>query len=47
MSLADLQSWLRLEGIREDLDAITLLTVRNELDNLAADTSTSSTVPFD
>ncbi|SEI02345.1 DEAD/DEAH box helicase [Pseudomonas asplenii] len=47
MSLAELQSWLRLEGIREDLDAITLLTVRNELDNLAADTSTSSAVPFD
>lgn len=47
MSLADLQSWLRLEGIREDLDGITLLTVRNELDNLAADTSTSSVEPFD
>lgn len=47
MSLADLQSWLRLEGIREDLDAITLLTVRNELDNLAADTSRSSAEPFD
>jgi hypothetical protein len=34
MSLADLQSWLRDEGIRDDLDAITWMTVRTELDNL-------------
>jgi hypothetical protein len=36
MGLADLQSWLLREGIRDDLDAITLLTVRMELDNLTA-----------
>jgi superfamily II DNA/RNA helicase len=39
MSLADLQSWLLKEGVREDLDAITRLTVRSELDNLAPDAS--------
>lgn len=39
MSLANLQSWLLQEGIREDLDAVTRLTVRNELDNLALDLS--------
>lgn len=37
MSLADLQSWLLKEGIRDDLDSIIRLTVRSELDNLAAD----------
>lgn len=39
MSLASLQSWLLQEGVRCDLDTITRLTVRNELDNLAADTN--------
>lgn len=39
MSLAGLQSWLLNEGIRCDLEAITRLTVRNELDNLVPDTS--------
>ncbi|MEG3155154.1 DEAD/DEAH box helicase [Sphingomonas sp. RB1R13] len=34
MSLSDLQSWLRTDGIREDLDAITRMTVRTEIDNL-------------
>lgn len=47
MSLADLQSWLRQEGIREDLDAITRLTVRIELDNLAIDPSLPSTAEID
>lgn len=37
MSLADLQSWLREEGIREDLDAITRMTVRTEIANLQPD----------
>lgn len=37
MSLADLQSWLLQEGIRADLNTITQLTVRNELDNLTLD----------
>lgn len=34
MSLSDLQSWLREEGIREELDAITRMMVRTEIDNL-------------
>ena len=38
MSLASLQSWLLQQGVRSDLDTITRLTVRNELDNLAPDT---------
>lgn len=37
MSLADLQSWLREDGIHEDLDAITRMTVRTEIDNLQPD----------
>ncbi|WP_110657136.1 DEAD/DEAH box helicase [Salinicola halimionae] len=47
MSLIDLQSWLLQEGIREDLDKIIRLTVRNELDNLAPDISAPSTEPID
>jgi hypothetical protein len=39
MGIAELQSWLLQEGIRADLDAITRLTVRNELDNLERDPS--------
>lgn len=39
MSLVELQSWLLEEGIRDDLDAVTRLTVRAELDNLAPDPS--------
>ncbi|BBU42840.1 DEAD/DEAH box helicase [Pseudomonas putida] len=34
MSLADLQSWLLEEGVRSDLEAVTQLTVRQELDNI-------------
>jgi len=37
MSLADLQNWLRDEGIRDDLNAITRMTVRTEIDNLQPD----------
>lgn len=47
MSLVDLQSWLLQEGIPDDLDAITRLTVRMELDNLAADPSTPSAAAID
>lgn len=47
MSLVDLQSWLLQEGVRDDLDTITRLTVRNELDNLAPDTSVQSDEPID
>lgn len=39
MSLADLQSWLREEGIREELDVITRMMVRTEIDNLQAETT--------
>jgi hypothetical protein len=37
MSLGDLQSWLLAVGLREDLDKIVRLTVRSDLDNLAAE----------
>ena len=47
MSLADLQSWLLQEGVRDDLNAVTRLTVRNELDNLAPDISAPSDTPID
>ncbi|MFJ2388667.1 DEAD/DEAH box helicase [Pseudomonas koreensis] len=47
MSLADLQSWLLQEGVRCDLDTITQLTVRNELDNLSPDTSVQSPASID
>ncbi|MFQ1815269.1 hypothetical protein ACK36E_13550 [Aeromonas veronii] len=47
MSLADLQSWLLKEGVRDDLDSITLLTVRKELDNLIPDASDLSTTSID
>jgi superfamily II DNA/RNA helicase len=47
MSLLDLQSWLLQEGVRGDLDAITRLTVRNELDHLAPDNAVESGESFD
>lgn len=47
MSLVSLQSWLRKEGVRQDLDTITRLTVRNELDNLASDQDSVSTPAID
>lgn len=47
MSLANLQSWLLEEGVRDDLEVITRLTVRNELDNLKPDTSASFVAPID
>lgn len=47
MGLADLQSWLLQEGIRADLDEITRLTVRNELDNLESDPSAPSVETID
>lgn len=37
MSLAELQSWLKEEGIRDDLDLVTRLTVREEIANLVAE----------
>ncbi|MBD9583854.1 DEAD/DEAH box helicase [Delftia sp. DLF01] len=47
MSLTDLQSWLLQEGVRDELNAITRLTVRNELDNLVPDPSASSSIAID
>lgn len=47
MSLTDLQTWLLKEGVRGDLDTITRLTVRSELDNLAPETSAQSAAPID
>lgn len=39
MNLNELQSWLRAEGIGDDLDAITRMTVRSEIDNLQPEKS--------
>lgn len=47
MDLAELQSWLLQEGVREDLDSVTRLTVRTELDNLVPDLSAPSTAAID
>lgn len=47
MSLTNLQSWLLKEGIREDLDSITRLTARNELDNLTLDKPLSKNEDID
>lgn len=47
MSLADLQLWLLQEGIREDIDLITRLTVRDELDNLVPDSAVPPSVNID
>lgn len=47
MTPADLQSWLLKDGVRDDLDVITRLTVRNELDNLHADESAPSGAAID
>lgn len=47
MSLTDLQSWLLQEGIRDDLDEITRLTVRMELDNLEDNDSTKPVKEID
>jgi len=41
MSLFDLQVWLMQKGIREDLDLVTRLTVRDELDNLIPESAGS------
>ena len=37
MSLEDLQDWLLKEGVRDDLEAVTRLTVTAELDNLVVE----------
>jgi superfamily II DNA/RNA helicase len=47
MSLADLQSWLLQEGVRADLDVITRLTVRAELDNLELEHTEPSPATID
>ncbi len=47
MSLAELQSWLLEEGVRDDLHEVTRLTVRNELDNLLPDISEFSADSID
>ena len=47
MNITDLQSWLLHEGIRDDLDTITRLTVRHELDNLLQDSSSSPLIAMD
>lgn len=46
MSLTELNSWLMNDGIREDVDALTRITVRSELDNLVSETDTEA-VPID
>ena len=47
MNLDELQSWLLKDGVRDDLEAVTRLTVRTELDNLASDLSTRSEMEID
>lgn len=47
MTLTGLQSWLLEEGVRDDLDLVTRLTVRNELDNLVQDISLQSAETVD
>lgn len=47
MNLDELQSWLLEEGVRSDLEAVTRLTVRTELDNLVPDISVPSEVVID
>ncbi|SNS01623.1 Helicase conserved C-terminal domain-containing protein [Methylobacillus rhizosphaerae] len=47
MELSDFQSWLLNEGIRADLDVITRLSVRNELDNLEPTTPALSSEAID
>ncbi len=42
MSLENLQKWLVEEGIRKDLDVITRMTVRSELDNLEVELPATS-----
>lgn len=47
MNLAELQSWLLQDCIRQDLDSITRLTVCCELDNFAIDPSSPSVETID
>src|SRR3990167_44813 len=42
MSLENLQKWLVEEGIRKDLDVITRMTVRSELDNFEVELPATS-----
>ncbi len=39
MTLAALNAWLMSDGVRADVNVLTRLTVRTELDNLAPDAS--------
>ena len=47
MSLADLQTWLMNEGIRDDLDEVTRRTVKIELDNLLPEADDAAAAPID
>lgn len=47
MSLADLQSWLMDEGIRDDLNELTRRTVRTEVDNLLPESDDAPAAPID
>ena len=46
MSIEALQSWLLEEGIKADLNEVTRLTVRQEIANLAADSSCQSDIDW-
>lgn len=46
MSLDELNAWLMSDGIREDIESLTRITVRSELDNLVAEITTAD-VPID
>lgn len=47
MSLAELQSWLISEGVGDDIAALTRLTARSELSNLADDPQTINPLEVD
>jgi hypothetical protein len=47
MSIATLQSWLLEEGIKADLDEVTRMTVRQEIANLATDSSNRTASDID
>lgn len=47
MSIAALQSWLLEDGIKADLNEVTRLTVRQEIANLATDSSNQSASDID
>lgn len=46
MSLDELATWLMDEGVRDDVETLTRLTVRTELDNLAPETAEAAPIDW-